>query len=92
MVPIIDKMLGLRCTSYGYKYSEIVGSLGDDYDTLDKLVGECASCVNNALHHQNIELGFKEAFEAHVSCLHQLYLLGAAIQLKRTGYHMTKMN
>ena len=25
--PVIDKVLGLRCTSYGYQYSEIVGSL-----------------------------------------------------------------
>jgi len=24
--------------------------------------------------------------------LHQLYLMGAAMQLKRMGYHMTKMN
>ena len=33
----------------------------------------------------------KEAFDAYVSCLHQLYLFGAAMQLKRMGYHMTKM-
>ena len=25
--PVIDKVLGLRCTTYGYQYSEIVGSL-----------------------------------------------------------------
>ena len=54
--------------------------------------GECASRVNNALRHQNIESGTKEAFNAYVSCLHQLYLFGAAVQLKRMGYHMTKMN
>ena len=23
--PVIDKVLGLRCTSFGYQYSEIVG-------------------------------------------------------------------
>ena len=23
--PVIDKVLGLRCTSYGYQYSEIAG-------------------------------------------------------------------
>ena len=32
------------------------------------------------------------AFNAYVSCLHQLYLFGAAMQLNRMGYHMTKMN
>ena len=29
--PIIDEVLGLRCTSYGYQYSEIVGSLSSVY-------------------------------------------------------------
>ncbi len=29
--PIIDKMLGLQCASYGYQYSEIVGSLSSVY-------------------------------------------------------------
>ena len=25
--PVIDKVLGLRCTPFGYQYSKIVGSL-----------------------------------------------------------------
>jgi len=25
--PVIDKVLGLRCTSFGYQYGEIAGSL-----------------------------------------------------------------
>ena len=29
--PVIDKVLGLRCTSYGYQYSEITGSLSSVY-------------------------------------------------------------
>jgi hypothetical protein len=29
--PVIDEVLGLRCTSYGYQYSEIVGSLSSVY-------------------------------------------------------------
>ena len=33
-----------------------------------------------------------EEFNGYVACLHQLYLMGAAIQLKRMGYRMTKMN
>ena len=28
---VIDKVLGLRCTSYGYQYSEIAGSLSSVY-------------------------------------------------------------
>ena len=31
MAPIIDKVLGLRCASYGYQYSEIAGSLSSVY-------------------------------------------------------------
>ena len=63
---------------------------GVDYTVLEKLVGECASRVYNALRHQNIESGTKDAFNAYVSCLHQLYLFGAAMQLNRIGYYMKK--
>ncbi len=31
VAPIIDKVLGLRCTSYGYQYGEIAGSLASIY-------------------------------------------------------------
>ena len=36
-------------------------------------------------------LSVKEAFLAYVACLHQLYLFGIAVQLKRLGYHMTQL-
>ena len=65
---------------------------GEDYTSLEKLVDECASRVHSALMRQRIEPGTKEAFHAYVACLHQLYLMGAAMQLNRMGYHMTKMN
>ena len=74
-----------------YIREEVLGLSGNDYALMEKLVGECASRVYNALRHQNIEPGTKEAFDAYVSCLHQLYLFGAAMQLKRMGYHMTKL-
>jgi hypothetical protein len=64
---------------------------GADYTNLEKLTGECASRVYNALMHQHLEPSTKEAFEGYVACLYQLYLMGAAIQLKRMGYHMTKV-
>ena len=75
-----------------YILEDVLLMRGVDYTVLEKLVGECASRVYNALRHQNIEPGTKEAFNAYVSCLHQLYLFGAAMQLNRMGYHMTKMN
>ena len=75
-----------------YIREEVLLLKGDDYTATDKLVGECASRVYSALMHQQIEPGTKEAFHAYVDCLHQLYLFGIAVQLKRMGYHMTKMN
>ena len=74
-----------------YIREELLLLQGDDYMMLEKVVGECASRVYNALMRQHIEPGTKAAFEAFVACLHQLYLFGAAMQLKRMGYQMTKM-
>ena len=72
-----------------YIRAEVLLLAGADYVGLEKLVGECASRVYNALRRQNIEPGTREAFNAYVACLHQLYLMGIAVQLKRMGYHMT---
>ena len=43
--PVIDKVLGLRCTSYGYQYSEIAGSLSSVY-----FCG--GDCVEDVTSHQ----------------------------------------
>ena len=75
-----------------YIREELLLLQGIDYTVLEKVTGECASRVYNALMHQHLEPGTKEAFNGYVACLHQLYLMGAAMQLKRMGYHMTKMN
>ncbi len=75
-----------------YIREEVLLLSGADYTVLEKTVGECASRVYNTLMHQRFEPGTKEAFNGYVACLHQLYLMGAAIQLKRMGYHMTKIN
>ena len=75
-----------------YIREEVLQLTGSEYTALEKLTGECASRVYNALAHQQIEPSTKEAFNAYVSCIHQLYLMGIAVQLKRMGYHMTKMN
>ena len=74
-----------------YIREDVLQLQGNDYTALEKMVGECASRVYNALMRQRLEPGTKEAFYAYVACLHQLYLMGAAMQLKRMGYHMTNM-
>ena len=75
-----------------YIREEVLLLQGIDYTLLEKLVGECSSRVYNALMHQHLEPGTKDAFNGFIACLHQLYLMGAAVQLKRMGYHMTKIN
>jgi len=75
-----------------YIREEVLLLQGIDYNVLEKLTGECASRVYNAMMHQHIEPGTKEAFNTYVACLHQLYLMGASMQLKRMGYHMTKID
>ncbi len=73
-----------------YIREEVLLLKGIDYTVLEKVVGECASRVYNALRRQHIEPSTKEAFQAYIASLHQLYLMGAAMQLNRMGYHMTK--
>ena len=61
-----------------YIREEVLLLQGMDYTVLEKVTGECASRVYNALMHQRLEPGTKEAFNGYVACLHQLYLFGAA--------------
>lgn len=58
---------------------------------MTNLVAECASRTYSLLRHQHLEPGTKEAFVYFVAAIHQMYLIGAAIELKALGYHMTKL-
>ncbi len=57
---------------------------------LSKLVGNMAARTYNYLMRNGIEPGTAQAVQAYISCLHQLYLMGACVQLHRLGYHMVK--
>lgn len=68
-------------------------SLGtEQHKALSAVVGECASRTYNFLCHQNLEPGTQQAFRAFVDALHQMYLMGAAMQLKAMGFHMTRLD
>lgn len=56
-----------------------------------RIVQECAARLDNVLRHASVEPGTKAAFDMYVACLHQLYIMGAAVQLNAMGYHMVKM-
>lgn len=71
-----------------YVLEDVLQMKGKGLNDLNNLVAECASRTNNALCHAHLEAGTPEAFRAYVACLHQLYLMGIAVQLKRMGYHM----
>ncbi|MBR1550240.1 MAG: hypothetical protein IJ634_06345 [Bacteroidales bacterium] len=74
-----------------YICEDVLMLRGKDIDDLGALVGECAARVHHTLMHERIEPGTKEAFEAYVACLRQLYLFGMAVQLRRMGYHMERV-
>jgi hypothetical protein len=61
------------------------------YDSMDEYIREEVLLLQG-IDYTDLEPGTKESFNGYVVCLHQLYLMGAAMQLKRMGYHMTKMN
>lgn len=62
------------------------------YDQTEQMVQQCASRTYGMLKRQQIEPGTPEAFRAYVACLHQLYIMGAAVQLNRMGYVMEKIS
>lgn len=72
-----------------YILEDVLHMKGDGLKELNDLVAECASRTYNRLLHAHLEPGTREAFDGYVACLHQLYLAGMAVQLKRMGYHMT---
>lgn len=59
---------------------------------LAKLIGECAQMGVHALQREMFEPGSPLAFHAYVRTLHQMYLMGIAVQLLRMGYKMTKIS
>ena len=74
-----------------YISEDVLMVRGEEQERLAHMVDECATRVNYALMREQIEPGTKEAFDAYVTCLRQLYLFGMAIQLKRMGYHMERI-
>lgn len=72
-----------------YILEDVLHMKGEGLKEMNDLVAECASRTYNRLLHAHLEPGTREAFDGYVACLHQLYLAGMAVQLKRMGYHMT---
>ncbi|MCQ2296625.1 MAG: hypothetical protein MJZ45_04415 [Bacteroidales bacterium] len=73
-----------------YVRGPLLGLKQPEYDNTETLVQECAERTYSMYLHEQLEPGSEAAFRGYVICLHQLYLMGAAVQLKRMGYKMVK--
>ena len=60
-------------------------------EKLQAVVREASARVYSQMNRLALEPGTEQAFRVVVAALHQMYLMGAAMQLKRMGYHMTQL-
>lgn len=58
---------------------------------LHDLVRTCAETAHSALRHEGIEPQSPMAFHTYVRCLHAMYRIGIALQLRRLGYKFEKV-
>ena len=72
-----------------YILEDVLGLNPEEAEKTSSIVGECAARVLSALQHSGIEPGTAEAVRAYEASLHQLYMMGVAMELNALGYHMT---
>ena len=61
----------------------------EEAEKVSSVVGECAARVLSSLHRSGIEPSTEKALRAYKASLHQLYIMGVAMELNALGYHMT---
>lgn len=74
-----------------YILQQVLQLDSDRQKAMSMLVGECAQRCYHQLLRQHLEPGSAEAFRAFIAALHQLYLMGVAVELRDLGYHMAKL-
>lgn len=74
-----------------YICQDILKLNAQEEEKTGKLVGKSAKLALTDLMREGFEPSTPDAFNAYVRCLHQLYYYGAAIELRRLGYHMTPL-
>lgn len=70
---------------------DVLGYAGEAAEKITELVAECASRVYSMLNHEHVEPGTEAALGCYIGALHQLYLVGMAMELNALGYHMTQL-
>lgn len=73
-----------------YIRGPLLGLGAPDFDSTESLVQECAERTYRMLMREGLEPSTEPAFRGYVDCLHQMYLMGAYVQLHRMDYHMEK--
>ena len=63
----------------------------DSRKKMNHAVAESASRTYNMMSHMCLEPGTAAAMRAFTAALHQMYVMGVAVELKALGYHMTKL-
>ena len=63
----------------------------DSRKKMNDAVAESASRTYNMMSHMCLEPGTAAAMLAFTAALHQMYVMGVAVELKALGYHMTKL-
>ena len=74
-----------------YVRGEVLLLNAAEAEKLQAVVSEASARVYSQMCRFNLEPGTEQAFRAFVAALHQMYLMGAAMQLKRMGYHMIQL-
>lgn len=70
---------------------DLLGYSGEAAEKMTELVANCASRVYSLLNHEHVEPGTEAALGCYIGALHQLYLVGMAMELNALGYHMTPL-
>ena len=63
----------------------------DSRKKMNDAVAESSSRTYNMMSHMCLEPGTAAAMRAFTAALHQMYVMGVAVELKALGYHMTKL-
>lgn len=64
----------------------------EEQETVTKIVGECAARSYSMLCRQRYEAESEAAYRGYIAAIHQMYIMGMCVELKRLGYHMVKLS
>lgn len=65
---------------------------GQEYTACEDQVRSCAQFVLDQMRHEQIEAGSVMAFHVFARSIKVLYKIGAAVELRRSGYNLVAMN